>query len=138
MSKNLKEQAFQIVKQRNLYSLMNDTKWRELRRAVLADMPFNPAYIMKTLFEQEYPFEEDFQNDVCYFGDWHEGFTYGEYYHGYFAIEWVKVRPRYLKYCGRLIEPEVIDASDQFEKILNQYQIPYELENGMYCIYGYK
>jgi len=138
MTKNLKEQAFQIVQQRNLYSLMNDTKWRELRMSVLNEMPFGPPYIMKTLFEQECKYEEEFQNDVCYLGDWYEGLTYGEYFHGYFAIEWMKVRPRYLKSRGKLIGPEVIDASDQFEKILNQYHIPYEIENGMYCIYGYR
>lgn len=66
-----------------------------------------------------------------------EGFQHGHQYL-YIALEWIKVRPRYLKYRGRLIEPEMIDASEKFEEILQRYQIPYEMENGMYCIYGYK
>ncbi|MBD5088161.1 MAG: hypothetical protein HDT30_05020 [Clostridiales bacterium] len=53
MSKNLKAEAFKFVKQRNLCSYMNDTKWNELRYAMLNKMPFPPPYIIKTLFESE-------------------------------------------------------------------------------------
>lgn len=56
----------------------------------------------------------------------------------WFVIEWIKVRPRYLKYRGRLIEPECIDVAEKFEGILKKYNIPYEEDNGVYCIYGYR
>lgn len=135
---NMKKKAFEIVKQKNLCSYMNGTKWNELRNAMLNDMPFPPPYIVKYLFEDECPEEKNFQQDVFYLGDWYEGLTYDNYFHGEFAIEWIKVRPRYLKHRGRFVEPEVIDASEKFEEILKQYSIPFEKENGVYCIYGYR
>lgn len=138
MHKTLKEKALQIILERNLSSFMNDTKWRELRTAVMQEMPFPPPYIAKTLFENSCKEERDFQQDVWYEGDWWEGLGFENYYHGYFAFEWIKVRPRYLKTRGRLLPPEMIDASAMFEEILNRYQIPYVIENGMYCIYGYR
>ncbi|MCM1416745.1 MAG: hypothetical protein NC430_12585, partial [bacterium] len=67
-----------------------------------------------------------------------EGFTYGEYFNGGFAIEWIKVRPRILKHRGKLIAPELIDESTEFEAILKKYNIPYEKQNDIFCIYGYK
>ena len=138
MSKNLKKQAFNIVQQRNLCGYMNDTKWNELICAMLNDMPFPPPYIIKTLFESECKAEAKFQKDAYYMGDWYEGFTYGEYFNGGFAIEWIKVRPRILKHRGKLIDPELIDESAEFEAVLKKYNIPYEKQNDIYCIYGYK
>lgn len=138
MSKTLKEKALKIAEERNLCSYMNDTKWNELRSAVLNDLPFPPPYIMKTLFEANCPEEKNFQHDVWYQGDWYEGLTYKNYFNGGFAVEWIKVRPRYLKHRGQLIEPEIIDETEEFEEILRRYDIPYDIENGMYCIYGYK
>lgn len=134
----LKAKALKIVKQRNLCSYMNDTKWNEFRYAMLNQMPFPPSYIIKTLFENECKEERNFQNDVYYIGDWYEGFTYGEYFNGGFAIEWIKVRPRLLKHRGQLVEPQLIDASKEFEEILKTYNIFYEKKNDVYCIYGYK
>lgn len=56
----------------------------------------------------------------------------------YYKIQWIKVRPRYLKHRGRLVKPETIDGSGDFEKILKKCGIPYELDEGTYCIYGYR
>lgn len=138
MSKTLKEKALKIAEARNLCSYMNDTKWNELRTAVMNDLPFPPPYIMKTLFKASCPEEKNFQHDVWYLGDWYEGLTYENYFNSGFAIEWLKVRPRYLKHRGQLIEPAIIDETEEFEEILRRYNIPFSIENGMYCIYGYK
>lgn len=130
MSANLKERVRKIVQQRNLCSYMNDTKWNELRNAMMNEMPFPPPFILKFL-------------DVNYSGDWSCDWYYGfaiegHYFNGAFAVEWIKIRPRYLKYRGQLIEPEVIDAEDKFIEILKRYSIPYEVSDGVYCIYGYR
>lgn len=139
MSVDLKERVRKIIQQRNLCSYMNDTKWNELRTAMMNDMPFPPPYILKFLFEDEAVGEKYFHEDVNYLGDWYYGFALeGHYFNGAFAVEWIKVRPRYLKHRGRLIEPEVIDATDKFVEILKQYSIPYEESDGVYCIYGYR
>lgn len=139
MSVDLKERVRKIIQQRNLCSYMNDTKWNELRTAVMNDMPFPPPFIIKFLFEDEVVGEKDFQSDVNYFGDWYYAFAIeGHYFNGASAVEWIKVRPRYLKHRGQLIEPEVINADDKFVEILRRYSIPYEENHGVYCIYGYR
>lgn len=138
MNTDMKKKALNIIRDRNLCSYMNNTKWNELRMAMLNEMPFPPAYIIKYLFEDECPQEKNFQSDVWYFGDWNEGLTFEDYFNGGFAIEWIKIRPRYLKHRGVLIDPEIIDATEKFEEILIQYNIPFEEENGVYCIYGYR
>lgn len=140
MTGDLKRRALSIVESRNLCSCMNDTKWGEFRRAMLKEMPFPPPYILKTIFEDECPQEKYFQKDVTWIGDWEEGFLYDEYLDAkeWFVIEWVKVRPRHLKSRGKLIEPECVDAAGKFEEILEKCSIPYEENNGVYCIYGYR
>lgn len=72
---DIKEKALLIIENRNLCSYMNDTKWGELRHAMLREMPFPPPYIMKTIFEDKCPQEECFQKDVAFAGDWNEGFV---------------------------------------------------------------
>lgn len=118
---------------------MNDTKRNELRTTMMNDMPFPPPYILTFLFEDKAVGEEYFHEDVNYLGDWYYGFALeGHYFNGAFAVEWIKVRQRYLKHRGCLIEPEVIDATDKFVEILKQYSIPHEESDGVYCIYGYR
>lgn len=140
MTGDLKRRAQSIVESRNLCSYMNDTKWSELRHGMLKEMPFPPPYILKTIFEEECQQEEYFRKDVTWIGDWNESFLYDEYSGAreWFVIEWIKVRPRYLKNRGKLVEPECVDATGKFEEILAKYRIPYEENNGVYCIYGYR
>ena len=138
MSVNLKEKVKKIVLQRNLCSYMNSTKWNELRNAMLNEMPFPPPFSVKYL-DTEYREEAELPHDVYYTGDWYYGLSIdGRYFDASFAIEWIKIRPRYLKHRGMLIDPETIDAEDIFVKILKKYSIPYEECNGVYCIYGYR
>lgn len=130
-----KKKILKIVEQRQLCSYMNDTKWSELRKAVLEEMPFSPPFTIKWVYDSANP--DSLQEDVYYLGDWQEALGHEDHVHG-IAIEWMKVRPRYLKHQGKLMPPEVIDASEQFENILINHNIPYEVEEGVFCIYGYK
>ena len=124
MKNNLKDKVFRIVCKRNLCSYMNDTKWSELVLAVTTEMPFPPPYNIKYITQECAEITKIETEDVIYWGDWSEENFPQEYY---FNIEWLKVRPRYLKYRGRLIAPEVIDESRKFEE-----------KDGLYCIYGYR
>ncbi len=140
MSVDLKEQVRKIVERKNLCSYMNDTKWNELRMAMINDMPFLPPYILKFVFDDEPIENASFYNNEKCMTDWHYVFAIdGQYFNGSFAVEWIKIRPRLLKHRGKLVEPEVIDAEDIFVEILKKYSIPYECEgDGVYCIYGYR
>ena len=112
---------------------MNNTKWKELKNAV-DDLPFPPPYVLKNVFEEEENVPK-FDEDVSYLGDWsNEAFNWGDY----FAIEWIKVRPRYKKHRGRLVPDEIVDETEEFLCILKKFNIPFEEQDGVYTIYGYR
>lgn len=139
MAENFRKRIANIVEARGLCSYMNSTKWNELRHAMLHEMPFPPPFLVKFLFEEAAVGTAQFEQDVPYHGDWYEAFALdGIAFDGSYAVEWVKVRPRCLKPRGRLLEPEVVSAEEQFCSILKKYAIPYEEQNGVYCIYGYR
>lgn len=116
---------------------MNDTKWNELRDAMLNEMPFQPAFTVKFIFDRNEPDLSGIISDVS--GDWYYGLSIDrECFNAFFAIEWVKIRPWYMKKRGALISDEKVDASRELESLLKKYNIPYETENGVYCIYGYR
>ena len=136
MLHELKEKVYRIIEKRNLCSYMNNTKWDELITAVRNEMPFPPPFEIKYLTQDDISRSKVLKEDVDYWGDWRgEHFPPREFY---FNIEWIKVRPRYLKYRGKLIAHEVVDESNTFEAILIRYNIPFVEENGLYCIYGYR
>lgn len=130
----LHERAAEMIRQRQLCSLMNKTKWTELISSVIQEMPFPPAFVIKYLTSDVEP---SIDGVACsYYGDWTgENFPLPEYY---FNIEWIKIQPRYQKDRGRLAGSEIMDGSRALEAILHKFHIPYETENGVYCIYGYK
>lgn len=125
-----KRKVMEAIAERNLVSIMNNTKWRELQDAVINTLLFPPPYQCKYLLE-EILHPEEFETDVWYWGDWHEGIE------PFYNVEWIRVRPRYLKHRGRLVSPELMDITDDFVNILKSLSIPYRLDNDTYYIYGY-
>ena len=92
-----KQQIDSEVAKRGLVSVMNDTKWRELQDAVRTELPFAPPYQLKVVLNpQAYP--EQFEADVDYLGDWSN-----ECLFPYYEIEWIRIRPRFLRRRGRLV-----------------------------------
>lgn len=117
-----------------MYSIMNNTKWKELQNAMIHDLPFPPPYKMKTIGEKE-TVDHIFDKDVWYHGDWtDECLCFGDYKN----IEWIKVRPRYIQHQGKYVTDKLIDETEKFIEILIKYNIPYEEENGTFLISGYK
>ena len=133
MADSLKRKVFNIIKQRNLCSYMNDTKWEELRYSMYYDMPFSPPYDIKYI-DIDHSTGDDINKDMYFGGDWYEPFLL----YGYVAIEWIKIKPVILKHRGCLIPPEVIDETQELINILEEYNIPYTEENNIFTIYGYK
>ena len=121
-----------IVEERGLYSLMNNTKWKELISAIKEKTPDIPIKY-KTLFEEDTP---------AYY--WTiAGDEYFEYLN-MTSVEWFKIscEIKEIKYRGRLIEDKVIiyDKRAEIYEILEKFNIPYEydeIENAFF-IYGYK
>lgn len=129
-----KEQVAKIVFQKNLSSVMNDTKWIELQKSI-ADLSFPPPFILKCVTD-----ESDFQTALLhdaphYYGDWSSYWEEG--LPPFFAIQWIKVNPKYGKYRGRLVADEILDETEEFIAILEKFSIHYEYENGIITIYGY-
>lgn len=129
-----KKKVLNIVQNRNLFGVMNNTKWKELQNAMRQEMSFPPPYVLKYVTETESECQE-FEEDVTWIGDWSdEAMCWGDYY----LIEWVKIRPRYLEYQGKLIPKKMIDETEQLKFILQNYSIPYEENDGVFIVYGYK
>ena len=58
--KSTTELVAKIVQERQLTSCMNNTKWDKFRHAMLEEMPFRPPYEIKTLFDEDDTFIQDF------------------------------------------------------------------------------
>ena len=128
--KKLKKKVMSLVEQKNMISIMNDTKWNELRESV-KELPFLPPYEIKFITDTDSP--KPFDKDVCFTGNWDD-----EMLLPFFNIEWIQVRPRYIRERGFLIDGELLDETDMFINILEKYSIPYEEQSGTFIIYGYK
>lgn len=135
-----RKQIMSIIETKGLCSIMNNTKWKELKKGI-AELPFCPPYVIKRVDEEELPYHQ-FDEEVFYQGDWGlylENYLGGDMYATpFYAVEWIKVRPHYKKHRGRLIPDEIIDETEAFLSILERYNIPYEEDNGTYTIYGYR
>lgn len=122
--------VLEALTDKQLSSVMNNTKWRELKDAVLHTLPFPPPYQAKYVLEDKL-FPEDFEGDVWYWGDWEEGLL------PFYEVEWIRVRPRYQQHRGKLVAPEIVDCTDEFISILQMHNIPFKQENDSIYIYGY-
>lgn len=117
------------VAARGLVSVMNDTKWSELIAAV-NKLPFAPAFQIKdVLGATSQPASID--EDVWHGGDWGEGL--GPYY----AIEWIRVRPRLVKHRGKHVPPEVDDIESAFVAALRDIGVPHRKRGDCIEIFGY-
>jgi hypothetical protein len=59
-------------------------------------LPFPPPYQIKDIHSDK-PCPAEFSEDVWYLGNWED-----ECLMPFFQIEWICVRPRYIKQLGRL------------------------------------
>lgn len=120
------------IAERGLSSHMNDTKWRELCKAVTEDLPFPPAYQVKRVLA-ELPDPAAFESSPSYYGDWART---PESSMGLF-VEWLKVAPRVSVHVGQLLAPRVQDCSESLRALLKRLNIPFKEEDGFFIIYGH-
>lgn len=126
-----KQQVTAEVSKRGLVSVMNNTKWVELQGAVRRELPFGPPYQLKVVLNSR-PEPEHFEADVDYLGDWSD-----ECLSPFYEIEWLRIRPRFLRRRGQLIPPEVQSVESEFLALLHRYHIPYRRDGDTIWIYGY-
>jgi hypothetical protein len=121
--------VFAAVEARGLVSLMNDTRWTALVDGIYTRLPFPPPFQFKDVLMEE-PSPESFEHDVAYHGAWQELFPY-------YQVEWLRVRPRYLKHQGKLVPPKLIDCTDQFVTLVRELRCPHRLDADTVWIYGH-
>jgi len=133
---DLRKKTNRIIAEKQLSLVMNDTKWLKLQNAV-SDLPFLPPYICKCVtYDDDYNIGS-LSDAPAFLGDWSSFWEEG-IPAPFFNIEWIKVRPRHGKYKGMLVDNEILDETSVFVALLDKYSIPYEEENGIFTIYGYK
>jgi hypothetical protein len=120
----------QAINERQLSSVMNNTKWRGLQTAVNEGFPITPSFQVKFLLD-DFSIPEEFGEDNWYSEDWEEGLE------PFFAVEWIRVNPKYTKSKGLLLESEVTDYTNEFIQLLKRLKIPFVKEDDTILIYGY-
>jgi len=131
--RTVSEKIAEIIEKRQLTSYMNDTKWKEFLQLMTEEMSMKIPYAFHTLFDLDNT-NDDFY-DTCYCQECFNNYHFK-------SLEWVRVQTKFVerKHRGRLIDDEesFFDLEDEFIEKIKKYSIPYEAENGIYTIYGYR
>jgi hypothetical protein len=112
------------VQRQQLVSVMNDTKWRELRQLMI-ERPRRPKFRVQCLRSPP-------PNSASWDGDWH--------YHlpTFVWIEWLDIDPIYRIRRGHLVADDTIDLTTELIPLLEERSIPFEVEDSLIRIYGYR
>jgi hypothetical protein len=112
------------VQEEQLVSVMNDTKWRELRQ-IMIERPRRPRYRVQSLLSPP-------ANPDSWEGDW--------YYHlpTFVWIEWLDIDPIFRTRRGHLLEEDKVDLTGELVPLLEAQSIPFELGAPFIRIYGYR
>jgi hypothetical protein len=119
------ERLRRYIQREQLASVMNDTKWRELRALMLEAASFSPRYRVKCLQEPSPP-------ETAWDKDWR--------YHlpTFKTIEWLDIDPVQSDRKGRLVPAVQVDRTAELEALLGSRSIPFEHEGGFLRVYGYR
>ncbi|WP_337165230.1 DUF6678 family protein [Vibrio fluvialis] len=119
----MNKKLLKIIDDRQLVSVMNKTKWRELccEFEEIHELGVNVRYKMIT-------------SDQLY------GFSpvwWDELFRETVAIEWIDFDPKKKEHRGQLISDKEKDISNVILDIFKKHSIPYSLENDCYRVWGY-
>ncbi|MDF9795358.1 hypothetical protein OKW21_000621 [Catalinimonas alkaloidigena] len=113
-----------LIFSRQLVSVMNRTKWKELADEMTSNQDFNPKVRIKYL-EDELPLGFSHL-------DW-EWVKFGDSR----VIEWMEIDSVKREYVGRLIDDKEKDYSEWIRKRLKANSIPFDESDGIFRILGY-
>ncbi len=120
----MNEDYLKTINKLQLTSVMNKTKWQKLANAIIELQDFDPLIKVKYLNDNhEYGYsclnwEYVKQEDSKY-------------------IQWLNIDPVKKVYVGQLIPHKEIPFHERIVKILQDNNIPYSIEDGMYRVWGY-
>lgn len=131
----LKEKITQKIKQRDLFSVMNDAKWVSLF-AEFSLWERQPCFDYKSILSDEnLLISKEPPTFTC---DW-DNSSFDEYFIPYIEIEQMVIYGFQGKYIGRLVSHEIIDQTDKVREVLDKLNVPYSEETlGIFLILGYK
>lgn len=120
---NMNESLLEIVNKRQLVSVMNKTKWRELCGEFenLKNLSVKVRYKLITT-EQIFGFSPVW---------WHELFEETKF------IEWLEFDPIITTDRGLLLSPKEIDISSEIVNVLQKHPIRYSKEQSCIKVWGY-
>lgn len=136
MSKEMEKRVYEVMTQRTLCCFVDKNKWKILETAMMYEMPFPPYFVFKTLFDKKCRNEMLIYDDRPLVGDWEGAYFSEEFCSG--AVEWIKIRPRYLHNNSLVVPPNLIDAHKKLEEILFKYDFQYTKKEFVYTIYAYR
>lgn len=109
-----------------LSSCMNNTKWTKLISEITKKEDFNPSVNIKYVLSSE--------NNGLFSPVWWEEVKR----EGFNLIEWLEINPIKTTHIGRLVKPKTEDFSKFIETGLKKHSIPFEVNDGIFKVYGYK
>ena len=120
------EDLLKYLQENSLGSYMNNTKWERFVSKVILNNIYEPKVNINLIFEKG-------TSNGYSLISWKEVKR-----DGYEFIEWVKINPIKEEYVGKLVKPKLTDYSQLIESKLIDNQIPYQYENFIFTVYGYK
>ncbi|GAB2899010.1 DUF6678 family protein [Microbulbifer echini] len=119
----MNEHISKIIDQRQLVSVMNKTKWRELCGSFSGSDSVSPEIRYKLIFgESIYGFSAVWWDEV---------------FRDCVAIEWMDFDPFNHEFRGQLVSKKKIEIRNEIFEIFEKYNIPYSIEGGFYRVWGY-
>lgn len=108
---------------------LTPSDWQRLRELMQREMPFPPPFQRKDI-RRPAPEPESFDADVAYHGDYGEGLDPLD------TIEWIRIRPRYLRFRGHRVAHEVIDCEAELKALLAREGFEFSTDRGCIVLYG--
>ncbi|TCI27730.1 hypothetical protein EVJ32_00565 [Exiguobacterium sp. SH5S4] len=126
-----RQKELQEIEERQLTSVMNETRWKRLGQTVSATLPYLPPYQIKYLGEDTlFPSEELSQFINL---DWDDIWVESSLR----SIEWIRLRSKMLLYKGVIVDPDVCDMTDELIDILKKERIPFIQKGDIIQVFGY-
>ena len=112
-----------VIAERQLVSVMNQTKWRELCQEFSQNNELDPSVRLKYIYS----------NEVFGFSPvwWHEILLEAR------AIEWLDFNPIKREPSDRIVSAKKTNISNEILKILKIHNIPYSMEQSYIRVWGY-
>ena len=105
--------------------LLTIHQWQKIVKAITSNDNFDPPVNIKLTFEQD--------NNGGFSTVWWDEVERN----GFDLIEWIEIKPIKSEYIGRLVAPKRTDYTSFIKACLDDNEIPYTLNDGVFKIENY-